>query len=81
MRDSQGSLESTRHSLSLCKIGCVLKMVSHKNELSGTLLCEWVLAAQWGHSFIWPIYCKYILNLALIIFSFHKNILWDLFEP
>lgn len=81
MRDSQGSLKSTRHSLSLCKIGRVLKMVSHKNGLSEALLCEWALAAQWGIHFIWPIYCKYILNLALIIFPFTKNILWDLFEP
>lgn len=73
MRDSQGSLKSTRHSLSLCKIGCVLKMVSHKNELSGALLCEWVLVAQWGHSFYLAHLLQVHSKFGLNYFSFHKK--------
>lgn len=52
---------STRHSLSHCKIGYTLKMVSHKNGVSEALLYEWVLVAQWCHSF-------YLAHLLLSMF-------------
>lgn len=72
---------SIRHSLSLCEIGYTLKMVSHKNGLSGALIYEWVLVAQWCHSFYLAHLLQVHSKFGLNYFSFHKNILWDLFEP
>lgn len=72
---------STGHLLSRCKIGHTLQTVSHKNGLSGALLYEWVLAAQWCHSFYLAHLLQVHSKFGLNYFSFHKNILWDLFEP
>lgn len=72
---------STRRSLSFCKIGYTLKMVSHKSGLSGALIYEWILVAQWCHSFLFGPLLQVHSKFGLNYFFFHKNILWDLFEP
>lgn len=54
-------------------------MVSHRNELSGALLCEWVLAAQWGHSFYLAHLLRVHSKFGLNYFSFHKKIFCGIF--